>query len=106
MPKFLWRGSYTTDGVKGLMKEGGTARREAVEHLVQSLGGTLEAFYFGFGEDDLYIILDLPDTVAGAAGSLIVAASGAVRGATVVLLTPEEVDEATRRSAEYRPPSA
>lgn len=104
MPKYLWRGSYTEQGLKGLLSEGGSARRAAVEQLIQSLGGRLEACYFAFGEDDLYLIFDAPDNVSAAAGALIVGASGAVRGTSVVLLTPEEVDEATRVSTEYRPP--
>jgi uncharacterized protein with GYD domain len=104
MPKYLWRGSYTADGTKGLLHEGGTKRKETVQKLVEGLGGTIEAFYFGFGEDDLFIIYDLPDNATAAAGALIVSATGAVRGQTIVLLTPEEVDQAAQKKGDYTPP--
>ena len=104
MPKMLWYGSYSQDGVKGLMKEGGSGRRKAVEELVASAGGTLEACYWGFGDTDVYVIADVPDTVTGAAVSLAVGAAGAVRLKTVVLLTAEEMDSATKKSVTYRPP--
>jgi uncharacterized protein with GYD domain len=104
MARFLWVASYTAEGTKGLLKEGGTSRRDVVEKLVQGLGGKLEAFYYAFGEDDVYVIVDLPSNVDNAAASLTVAATGAVRVETVVLLTAEEIDEAAKRSVEYRPP--
>ena len=104
MPKYLWRGSYTAEGVKGLLHEGGSKRQETVSKLIEGLGGTIEGFYFAFGEDDLFIVYDLPDNAAAAAGALIVAATGAVHGQTVVLLTPEEVDQASQRKADYSPP--
>ena len=92
MPKYLFIGSYTAEGAKGVLKEGGTARRAATEKLVASLGGTVEAYYFGFGSDDFYLIADLPGNAAAAAGALTTAASGAVGTRTIVLLTPEELD--------------
>ncbi len=104
MPRYLSMGSYTSEGLKGVLKEGGSARRAAVERLLESLGGRLEALYFAFGENDFYFIYELPDNVASTAGSLLVNSTGAVRVNTVVLVTPEEVDEATKKSADYRPP--
>jgi uncharacterized protein with GYD domain len=104
MAKYLLRASYTTEGVTGLLKGGGSARREAVEKMAKALGGDLEAFYFAFGEHDAHVIVDLPDNVTAAAVALVVNASGGVAVETVVLLTPEEVDEAARKSVDYRPP--
>lgn len=104
MPKYLLQASYTTDGLKGLVKDGGTGRREAVEKLIANAGGTLESFYFAFGQDDVYVIADLPDNTTMASISLAVAASGAVRLKTTVLLTPDEVDRATQTTVAYRPP--
>ena len=75
------------------MKTGGTARRAAVEKMLESLDGHLKAFYFAFGENDAYLIVELPNNLAAAAISLAVAAAGAVRTKTIVLLTPEEMDE-------------
>ena len=104
MAKMLWHGSYTVDGVKGLMKEGGTGRRQAVEALISSAGGKVECLYWAFGSDDVYLIADVPDHATAAAVSLAVAAVGAVRINTVVLLTAEEMDAATKKSVTYRPP--
>ena len=106
MPKYLVRATLTADGVKGLLKEGGSSRREAVRTLAEGAGGSLEAFYFAFGDDDVYAILDLPDTVSAAAASLAVNGSGIVSSKVVVLLTPEEVDEATKKTVNYRAPGA
>lgn len=100
MARYLFLGSYSTEGARGLLREGGSRRREAVEALLHGLGGRLEAFYDGFGETDLY----MPDNVAAASASLIVAASGAGRWRTVVLLTPEEMDRATASGATYQAP--
>lgn len=104
MPKFLVVASYTSEGLKGLLQDGGSARRQAVEELAAGLGAEVEAFYFAFGEDDVYVVIDAPDNVSAAAASLTVNASGAVTARTVVLMTPEEVDEATRKTVDYRPP--
>ena len=104
MPKYLFQGSYVGEGLKGLLKEGGSKRRETVEQTVKGMGGTLEGFYYAFGDDDVFVIVDLPDNVSTAALALLVNASGAVRIKTIVLLTPEEVDQAIRKSVEYRPP--
>lgn len=106
MPKFLFTGSYTAEGVRGVLAEGGTGRRAATERLVGSLGGTVEAYYFAFGGDDFYLIADLPDQAAAAAAALTAAASGALTTRTVVLLTPEELDAATKLSPAYRAPGA
>ena len=106
MPKFLIKGSYTTDGVKGLLKEGGTGRRAAITKLVEGIGGKVEAFYYAYGEDDVYAITDLPDAVSGLAISLAANASGAARLATIPLITPEEIDAACKKSVAYRAPGA
>jgi uncharacterized protein with GYD domain len=104
MAKFLIFGSYTQQGVQGLLKDGGSARRAAVKKLVSSVGGKLEGFYFTYGEDDVVLIADLPDGAAAAAVSLTVSASGAVNTRTVPLLTAEEIDAAVKQSPAYKPP--
>lgn len=106
MPKFMIKASYSAEGTRGLIKEGGTGRRAAVQKLVESLGGKLEAFYFAYGEDDAYAITDVPDATAGLAGSLVINASGAVRISTIPLITPEEIDAACKKSVSYRAPGA
>jgi uncharacterized protein with GYD domain len=72
--------------------------------MAQGLEGKLEAFYYAFGEDDAYVILDLPDNVSMAAAALAVSAAGAATVKTTVLLTPEEIDQAARKAVSYRPP--
>jgi uncharacterized protein with GYD domain len=104
MPKYLWRASYAPEGAKGVLGAGGRARRDAIQELTQGLGGSLEAFYFAFGDDDVYAIAELPDEAAAAAVSLAVNASGATRIKTVPLLDPELIDEAANRSVDYQPP--
>jgi len=103
VPKYLWKASYTTAGAKGVAAEGGSGRRDAVKRATESLGGTLEAFYFAFGDADVYVIADLPDNEAATAMALAVNSSGAVTLETTPLLTPEEVDAASKKSVEYRP---
>jgi uncharacterized protein with GYD domain len=106
MPKFLIKASYNADGARGLIKEGGTGRRKAVEQLVQGMGGKVEAFYFAYGEADAYVITDLPNATDGLAVSLAVNASGAVRLQTIPLITPEEIDTASKKAVAYRAPGA
>ena len=105
MAKYLYEGCYTEQGLKGLMKEGGSSRRQVVEAMLKELGGKLEAFYYAFGDNDVYCIVDVPDHVTTAAVIFAVNASGAAKLKTTVLLTPEDVDQATKESVHYRPPA-
>ena len=104
--KYLIEASYLGEGLRGLLKEGGSSRREAVDKLVASVGGKVESFYYAFGDVDAYVLVDVPDNVAAAAVALTVGASGAVKLKTTVLMTPEEVDQATKKSPAYRAPGA
>ena len=106
MAKYMIAGNYTGDGVKGLLKEGGSSRREAVDKLLASVGGKVESFYYALGDTDVYVVIDVPDNVTAAAIALTVGASGAVNIRTTVLMTPGEVDQATRKSPAYRAPGA
>lgn len=104
MPKYLIDVSYTADGAKGLMKDGGSKRVAAARTLIQSLGGKLESLYYAFGETDVIAIADMPDNTSAAAASLTLASSGAVRSKVTVLLAPEEIDQAVKKSGSYTPP--
>ena len=106
MPKFLIEASYTPEGAKGVQSAGGTSRRDAVAQVAESVGGRLESFYFAFGDTDAYVTVDLPDNESAAAVALTVNAGGGATTKTVVLLTPDEVDAAAKRSVDYRPPGA
>jgi uncharacterized protein with GYD domain len=104
MAKYLLQGSYTAEGSKGLLKDGGSKRRAAAKTLVESLGGKIECLYFAFGETDVLAIVDMPDSASAAAASLTIGASGGLRGKLTVLLTAEEIDQAAKKSATYTPP--
>ena len=104
MPKYLIQGSYSNEGLKGLLEEGGSKRREAAEQATKRAGGRLEAFYYAFGKNDFVIIVDLPGNVDATALSLTANASGAVNSRITVLITPEEVDQATKKTVKFRPP--
>jgi len=106
MPKYLWQVTYSQEAAKGLLEEGGSARREEVARLLQDQGGSLEAYYFAFGDVDVYVIATMPDDATAAALSLTIGAAGAARIRTVRLLDPEDVDEASKKTIGYRAPGA
>jgi uncharacterized protein with GYD domain len=104
MPKFLVDATYTPEGLKGLMKDGGTGRRAAIEAAVKSIGGRLEGMYFSFGKHDVVTIIDVPDNVSAAALALAVNAAGTATTRTTLLLTAEEVDKAIQKTVKYAAP--
>ena len=104
MAKYLLEVSYLPEGAKGILKDGGTKRRQVVEAAIKANGGKLEAFYFAFGKNDAYLIVDAPDHITVAATNLAVNASGAASVKTTVLLTPEEIDQASKKTVNYTPP--
>ncbi|MDQ2674233.1 MAG: GYD domain-containing protein [Chloroflexota bacterium] len=104
MAKYLWQVSYTPQGVQGLQKEGGAARRAFVQQITEKAGGKLEAFYFALGESDLYAIVDLPDATTAMSISITVNAAGAAALRTIPLVTPEEMDRAMGQTVAYRVP--
>jgi uncharacterized protein with GYD domain len=104
MAKYLVEARYTAEGAKGLVREGGTGRRAAAAKAVEGLGGKIEAFYYAFGDVDAYVIFDVPDNVSAAALALAVSQSGGINTKTVVLITPEEMDQAGKKAVDFRPP--
>ncbi|MDX2379506.1 MAG: GYD domain-containing protein [Acidimicrobiia bacterium] len=104
MPKFLLQGSYTPEGVKGLMAEGGSARLAAGTAAVESAGGTVESLYFAYGDTDVLGICDFPDAAGAAAVSLLINASGAISVTLTPLITAEELDAAAAKTPSYRAP--
>ncbi len=105
MPKYLWRVSYSQEGARGLIAQGGSARQAAITEMVESVGGHVDVCYFAFGEDDLFVIGDVPNEVAAAALAIRTAAAGGAISHTVALLTPEQIDEAVARKVTYQPPA-
>lgn len=106
MAKYLVTGSYNAEGLRGLLKEGGTSRIKVVEQLVSAIGGSMEAGYFAFGGNDFVFIVDAPSHVDVASVMLTVNAAGVLSASTTVLLTPEEIDQAAQKAISYRPPGS
>ncbi len=106
MAKFLITGSYTVEGVKGLLKDGGSGRRSAVQKALETLGGRLDSMYFALGSSDIVVICDVPDTLTGVALSLAVNASGGAHVSSTPLVSVEEMDAACRKMVAYRAPGA
>jgi uncharacterized protein with GYD domain len=104
MKKFLVKGTYTADGTKGVIREGGTGRKMAIEKMLEAMGGKVESFYYAFGDSDVYLVVDLPDDISGAAIGLRVNAAGLVRISMTQLFTPADIDTATKTSVSYRAP--
>ena len=104
MQKYLIEASYTSEGAKGLLKDGGTKREKAADAAIKSTGGRMEAFYFAFGENDAVILAEAPDHASIAAACIAINASGAVTTRTTVLLTPAEIDKAVKKTVSYTPP--
>jgi uncharacterized protein with GYD domain len=106
MAKYLWKARYTAEGGRGLMKEGAASRRAFIEQLITNVGGTLESFYWAFGDVDIYLIVDLPNDATATAVSMAVNTTGAVTVETVKLLTVEDIDQARSIEVGYRAPGA
>jgi uncharacterized protein with GYD domain len=104
MGKYMFQARYTSEGAKGLMADGGSGRRAAVEKAIAGVGGKLEAFYFALGEVDAYVIAEFPDNATAAAVALAVNQSGRASTQTTALMTVEEFDKATKKAVAYRPP--
>ena len=106
MPKYLVEGRYTSDGLKGLAREGSSRRRADIARTIESAGGKMESLYFAFGDADFYIILDVPDNVSAAALSVVANQSGFVKSKIIVLMTADEMDQAIKKitTIEFLPP--
>jgi len=104
MAKYLFEGRYNAEGIKGVLKEGGSGRKAAVEAALKGLGGHIEAMYYAFGDTDVYVIVDAPDNITAAALAMGISASGAVGVKTTVLLTIDEIDKAGKKTMSYRAP--
>ena len=105
MGRYMFQATYSSEGMKGVLKEGGTGRRKAVEAALKPMGGRLEGMYYAFGDTDVYVIVDGIDDTSAAAFSMAVGSTGSLSSLkTVVLLTPEEIDAAGKKTIQYRAP--
>jgi len=104
MPKYLFEITYTESGLQGVLKEGGYKQREVIENAIKSLNGWLEVVYFSFGETDLFVVAELPDNVSASSFSMIASSAGQARVKTIVLLSPDEIERASKKTINYHPP--
>ena len=104
MPKYLFEAKYTADGMKGVMKEGGSKRREAADQAIKSVGGRLESLYYAFGDHDVVGVVEFPDQASAAALSTAINSSGTTMIKLTPLISVDEVDQASKKMAQYRPP--
>jgi uncharacterized protein with GYD domain len=103
MPRYLWQVSYTVGGLEGVLRDGCTKRRQVVQQLVEGLGGRLELFDYALGNDDAFIVAQLPSNVSAISVAMAVNAGGGATLKTSVLVTPEEIDQAASKRR-YVPP--
>jgi uncharacterized protein with GYD domain len=104
MRRFMFKVSYTKDGMQGVIKEGAASRQATIEKMAAGMGGSIASFDFAFGDTDVYVIAEMPDEITAAAVATAVAASGAASIDTVVLLSADDIDAAIAKHAPYRPP--
>jgi uncharacterized protein with GYD domain len=105
----LWTAEYSAAGAAGAMKDGGTGRKAAIEQLVASVGGTLEACYFAAINNGIGVVLivEVPSDAASNAIVTTIMASGAVLGAsTITISTADEFDAALALSPAYSAPGS
>jgi uncharacterized protein with GYD domain len=104
MRKYLFEANYVGEGIKGPMREGGTSRREALVAALESVGGSVESFYYAFGETDVLGILEVPSVADAATLSLMVNSTGSVTVRLKPLLSVEDLDDAAKKTPAYRAP--
>jgi uncharacterized protein with GYD domain len=105
MSTYFMQGKYTVDGIKGLIKEGGSRRNEEVTKLVSSVGGTLRSLSFAATSPTWFVVMDLPERGSVAAITATIIGSGAVTvDQCVEIMTPAQLDAAVKKMPAYRPP--
>ena len=110
MPKYITFFSYTGDAAKAMI-ERPSDRSAAGKALVESLGGTQEAFYWMQGKHDGFLISNLPDRVSASAQAAAVGSTGAIVGLETHQIFDQDeqatiVGQAKSALAAYNPPTA
>jgi uncharacterized protein with GYD domain len=108
MPKFITFFSYTGESAKAMIDRP-SDRSAAARAVVESLGGTMEAFYWMQGKHDGFLISTLADGVSASALSLAVGSTGAIKGIESHQIFDRDEQAAivkAAKSATYKPPTA
>ena len=96
--------------VSGMMRNP-SDRAAVVSKLLESVGGTLEAYYWMLGQWDGFVVVTAPDSASAAAVSLAVSSTGAFGHLeTHELFDASEINGLLERaksfSGQYTPPGA
>jgi uncharacterized protein with GYD domain len=108
MPLYLTKFSYTPETWARLIAKP-EDRRKAAKAYIESVGGKLHGFWYGFGTHDGYNLWEAPDNVSMAAVVLAIGGGGALsKLETTVLLTVEETIDALGKAKGigYKAPGA
>lgn len=108
MPRYVSFYRYTGEAWGSMVERPGN-RAAAARKLIESVGGTMETFYWMLGDWDGLVIYEVPDAAAAAAFSARVAGSGMLDAVqTHQLVSMDEAKRAldTARGAAYVPPGA
>ena len=98
MGLYLYIGSYSAEGRKGLIAEGGSSREAATRALVESVGGKIERYAFAIGPFDFVIVAEMPDDSAALIPPLIANSTGTVSVTTTKLVSPADMDGVARKA--------
>jgi uncharacterized protein with GYD domain len=104
---YLFRFGYTPEAWAAMMTNPNDRRDMLASKIFGTFGGRLEGFWYSFGEQDGYALVELPDAVSAAAASIAVSATGSFRQLeTIVLITADEMLEALGKAGQvnYTPP--
>ena len=108
MPKFITFFSYTGESAKAMITKP-SDRSAAARELVESMGGTVESFYWMQGHHDGFLIYTLADSVSASGVSLAVGATGAIKGLETHQIYDRDEQAAivaAAKKASYKPPTA
>jgi uncharacterized protein with GYD domain len=110
MPFYMFQGRYTAEAIKAMVANP-QDREGPARALIEALGGKLHHIFFCFGTEDVVALIEGPDDVMMAAGSMAIGASGAFSGgSTTKLMTTAEAMKAMGQAqagiGAYVPPKA
>ena len=110
MAKYVTFFSYTGEAWKRMIASPEN-RAVAARALIEKVGGSMETFYWMFGEWDGFVIYEVPDAAAAAAFSGIVTSSGLLKQVKTHQLVPMDdaraaLDQAGALESAYVPPGA
>ena len=102
MPLYLYRFRYTAEAWTALIEHPQDRRDMLASKLFGAFGGRLQGFWYSFGDQDGYALVELPDNVTAAAAAVAVTSTGSFSSLkTTVLITVDEMIEAIEKSSQF-----